>query len=356
MIRFAWIQARTQTVLVGAGVAVVAIVAALIGPHLGHLYASAAANCRARPDCVGRLNPFSNDDYALYGALGALVVVLPGVVGLFWGAPLVARELESGTYRLAWTQSVERRRWLGAKLAVVGLASVAAAGLLSLAVSWSARSVDLAKADQFRYFDQRDVVPIGYAAFAFALGVLVGLVVRRVLPALATTLVAFVAVRYVVERWVRAHLVGATHVAVGLRNASNLGFTVQPGQAGTVVFQAEAPSIQNADVLSTQLVDRAGHPVNPAALHQFIVQHCPTIAQSALGPGPASAGAQTRGPASPAEFNGCIDRLAAVYHQSVSYIAPDRYWTVQWLEMALFVAAALVLVGVAVWMINRTPS
>ena len=64
-------------------------------------------------------------------ALGILVIVVPGVLGLFWGAPLVARELQTGTYRLAWTQSVSRRRWLLVKLGVVGLAAMATAGLLS---------------------------------------------------------------------------------------------------------------------------------------------------------------------------------------------------------------------------------
>ena len=356
MIRFAWLQARTQTAVVAAGVAVVAIVGAVTGPHLGHLYAATVAGCRAQRNCVGTVAPFSNGDYDLYAALGVLVVVLPGVVGAFWGAPLVARELESGTYRLAWTQSVERRRWLGTKLAVVGLASVAATGLLSLAVSWSARSIDLAKADQFRYFDQRDVVPLGYAAFAFALGVVVGLLVRRVLPAVATTLAAFVAVRYVVERSVRAHLVAATHAAFGLPRASNLGFTLQPGQPLGIVFQADAPHIQNAYVLSAQVVDRSGNPVSAAALHQFIVRYCPTVAQGPVGPGGAPAGPGTRGPADPTAFNACIDRLSAVYHQSVAYIAPGGYWSVQWLEAALFLAAALLLAGFAVWLIKRVPS
>lgn len=356
MIRFAWLQARTQVAVVAVGVAVVAIVAAVTGPHLGHLYAAAVAGCRTQHNCVGTINPFSNGTYNLYGALGMLVVVLPGIAGLFWGAPLVARELETGTYRLAWTQSVGRRRWLGAKLAVVGLASVAAAGLLSLAISWAARSIDLVKADQFRYFDQRDVVPIGYAAFAFALGVVIGLLVRRVLPALATTLVAFVACRYAVERWARAHLVAASHRAVGLRDAAGLGFTVQPGQPGVITFQADAPHIQNAYVLSAQLADKSGHPVSAATLHQFLVQHCPTVLQAPLGPGATPNGAGTRAPADPAAFNACIDRLSAVYHQSIAYIAPAKYWTVQWLEMGLFLGAALMLAGVAVWLIKRTPS
>ena len=49
-----------------------------------------------------------------------LLLVVPAIIGIFWGAPLVARELETGTYRLAWTQSVTRTRWLAVKLAVVG--------------------------------------------------------------------------------------------------------------------------------------------------------------------------------------------------------------------------------------------
>ena len=49
--------------------------------------------------------------------------LVPALIGIFWGAPLVARELEAGTFRLAWTQSVTRTRWLAVKIAVVGLAA-----------------------------------------------------------------------------------------------------------------------------------------------------------------------------------------------------------------------------------------
>ena len=69
---------------------------------------------------------------------------MPGIIGIFWGAPLVARELEAGTFRLAWTQSVTRTRWLAVKLGVVGLASMAVAGLLSLMVTWWASPLDRA--------------------------------------------------------------------------------------------------------------------------------------------------------------------------------------------------------------------
>ena len=38
----------------------------------------------------------------------------------FWGAPLVTRELEAGTHRLVWNQSVTRTRWLATKLGLIG--------------------------------------------------------------------------------------------------------------------------------------------------------------------------------------------------------------------------------------------
>jgi len=57
----------------------------------------------------------------LEAALGLVVLVVPALIGVFWGAPLIARELETGTFRLAWTQSVTRTRWLAVKLGVVVL-------------------------------------------------------------------------------------------------------------------------------------------------------------------------------------------------------------------------------------------
>ena len=67
-------------------------------------------------------------------ALNTLVLVVPVLIGMFWGAPLIARELETGTFRLAWTQSVSRVRWLLVKLGLVGLAAIVVAGGLSLHV------------------------------------------------------------------------------------------------------------------------------------------------------------------------------------------------------------------------------
>ena len=126
--------------------------------------------------------------------------MVPALIGLFWGAPLVARELETGTFRLAWTQSVTRTRWLAVSSAVVG-PGLGGRGRAAQpdgdVVVEPDRPVDRG-ARLSAMFDQRDIVPVGYAAFAFALGVTAGVLIRRTLPAMAATLVVFVAVRLAV--------------------------------------------------------------------------------------------------------------------------------------------------------------
>ena len=192
MIRFAWLQARTQTAIAFGALMIVAIVVAITGPHLVHLYNANIANCAAHGDCSTATDTFLRNDKNLGIWLDIFVLAAPALIGLFWGAPLIARELEAGTYRLAWTQSITRTRWVAVKLAVVGLAGMVVAGLLSLMVTWWASPIDRANANRFAvpFFDERGIVAIGYAAFAVALGVTVGLLIRRTVPAMATTLTA----------------------------------------------------------------------------------------------------------------------------------------------------------------------
>jgi hypothetical protein len=65
----------------------------------------------------------------------------PAVIGIFWGAPLIARELETGTFRLAWTQSITRTRWLAVKLALTGLVAMAVTEALGLMYGWWAAPI-----------------------------------------------------------------------------------------------------------------------------------------------------------------------------------------------------------------------
>ena len=149
MIWLSWRQFRAQAAVVFGVLAVVAIVLALTGPHLVSLADGYLKVCRADKDCGVTNNPVLTTDPRLESALNVLVIVLPALIGIFWGAPLIARELETGTYRLSWTQSVTRTRWLAVKIGVVGLVSVAVAGLFSLMVTWWSSPIDRANLDQF---------------------------------------------------------------------------------------------------------------------------------------------------------------------------------------------------------------
>ena len=108
MIRFAWLQARTQTLVAFGGLVIVAIVVGVTGPHLVHLYDAILATCAAHGDCSTAADSILPNERNLWLWMGIVMLVTPGLIGLFWGAPLIARELEAGTYRLAWTQSVTR--------------------------------------------------------------------------------------------------------------------------------------------------------------------------------------------------------------------------------------------------------
>src|SRR6202042_2486531 len=112
--------------------------------------ASGLAACHAHGDCGQLANSFFDQAKAdtvltaLYDAGVVVMYAVPALIGVFWGAPLLTREIEAGTFRLAWTQSVTRTRWLAVKLGLIGAAAIATAGLLSLIISWWAAPIDRA--------------------------------------------------------------------------------------------------------------------------------------------------------------------------------------------------------------------
>ena len=134
--------------------------------------------------------------------LGPALIAIPALLGMFLGAPLVARELESGTFRLA-TQSVTRRRWLAVRFALVGGAALVVAGAASWLVTWWFAPLDAVNMNRFdpSVFTARGVVAIGYAGFAFALGVAAGALTRRTLPAIGATLLGFAGTRIAFTFW-----------------------------------------------------------------------------------------------------------------------------------------------------------
>ena len=250
MIRFASLEFRVQALVAAIGVAIAAVVLVVTGPHLLHLYYTLVANCSSHGDCSSAGQNFLDEDKGLQIGLDVLAVVVPGIVGIFWGAPLVARELETRTFRLAWTQSVTRGRWMAMKIAVVGLASMAVAGLVSLMVTWWSSPVDRVNMNVFGTFDQRGIVPIGYTAFAFRSRVAAGVVTRRTLPAMASTLALFVFVRIAFNHWVRPHLMTPLTAVTPLTPNTISGFGSQNGSALNLF--PGVPNIPNSWIYSTR--------------------------------------------------------------------------------------------------------
>src|SRR6202042_1827298 len=122
-------------------------------PHMASLYAASGLSDCHGASCQNLAGSFEAElqSTATYQALYLISVVsilfAPAVIGLFWGAPLIARELETGTSALAWNQSVTRTRWLAVKLAAGGLAAMAVTEALSLMQTWWAAPISQAAAD-----------------------------------------------------------------------------------------------------------------------------------------------------------------------------------------------------------------
>jgi hypothetical protein len=125
---------------------------------------------------------------------GLLLLLLPLLAGMFWGAPLVANEIEHGTHRLVWTQGTSRLRWAATKIGLVSAAVLALTAIYALMLNWWITPVMQTSGQRFDYvfFDIHGFVVFGYAIFALALGFFAGAATGRLLPAMAITVVGFI--------------------------------------------------------------------------------------------------------------------------------------------------------------------
>lgn len=351
MIRFAWRQSRTQSLTVGAALAALAVVATVTGVHLSHLYDDLVGSCPPGRSCDPAINAFTSHYNFLQGALTLLLRLAPALIGIFWGGPLIARELETGTYRLAWTQTVTRSRWVLTKLAIVGGTAVAVAGLLTLTVTWWYRALDSIDPNMYAVFDARDVAPIGYTFFAFTLGAMVGAIIRRTLPAMAVTLGTFVFVRIAVQQWVRPHLLPPLHKSMSILSSKDFGF-ISSGGSPVQLTAGGSPPMGSWE-LSSQLVTSSGHVATGAERAAFVQQYCPGIA----APPPFKGGGVGHPVAAPPgiqqAFEACRAQAARTFHVVVSYQPAGRYWTFQWLELGIFVALGLITAALCFWWVTR---
>ena len=347
MIWLTWRQFRAPAALTAAGLAALAAILALTGPGLADDYSSGIAACTSQGgDCSNFVDQFFRDHRDAFEAVTSVVLVLPALIGLFWGAPLIARELEAGTHRLVWNQSVTRTRWLAVKLGLLGLATIAAAGLGSLAVDWWSNPLDKAAGDEFPrmeplLFGTRGIVPIAYAAFAFALGVTVGMLLRRTIAAMAFTLAVFVAVQVAMPQLVRAHLIPPVTSTIDPPPSQLTMFSFGPDG-----LQIDAtPADAGAWVLSSHTVDASGHEVT-------IIPSDSSLSPTSGPCAPPKEPPASDGPGE--ELAPCLAEVKRLgYRQHVTYQPSSRFWRLQWYEAAIYIALALGLAGFSSWWLRR---
>jgi ABC-type transport system involved in multi-copper enzyme maturation permease subunit len=332
MIWLTWRQFRAQTVVAAGVLALLAVALLITGPQLVHLYDTTVTTCQVQHDCSIAVGAFESQDSFLQNLLRLLLLAAPAVIGIFWGAPLIAHEVAAGTHRLAWTQSVSRMHWLVIKLGLAGLVSMATAGLLSLMVTWWSSPLDRVGADRLgpSVFSERGIVPVGYAAFAFALGVTVGMLIRRTVPAMAVTLAVFTAVVTGFALRVRFHLISP----VRLVSALNMHWVTETGTGGPAgsdaLFVGITPNLPGAWITSSEVTTAAG--------------------RTSLGPTPPACGPNTT-------YNTCAAAIARMrLREVVVYQPASRFWAFQWYETAIYLGLALALAAFCVWWVRRRVS
>jgi hypothetical protein len=324
MMWLTWRQHRMEAAAAAAFLAVCAVILLGTGLHIHSLYDGVAGCMSAANPDVGCSSLVSDFDSAVESNLSFLIWLnfAPAFVGVFIGAPLLARELESGTHRFAWTQSITRGRWLGVKLALLVPVVIGFAALFTALFTWWLWPAGHTRGPfEAAFFDFQGVTPIAYSLFAFALGVAVGAVLGRTVVAMAVTLGVFLAVRLPVEFAGRAHYMTPITQTASLTALS---------QANGTTLSDGAP--QGAWILSRGFVDATGNSVSPSGLGSV----CPPP---------------------PGKDSGVLNTCFAQHgiFSRVVYQPADRWWSFQLIEAGIFVVLAAALITLAVgWVRRRT--
>ena len=371
MIWLTWRQFRAQAITAVAALALFAILLAVTESHMASLYAASGITRCHSDSCAGLATQFlqnvtsgrgfpllpdgSNLYVILYFLSVLVILVASAIIGIFWGAPLIARELETGTCQLTWNQSITRTRWLTVKLALVGVAAMAVTEAFSLLQAWWAAPIGKAVGlggsasimSEGRFgpfvFPTHGITPLGYAAFGFVLGVAAGFLIRRALPAMAVTLAIFAVVQFATSLWARPYLLPPSQTTAAIEAAgANVTATGRIGlmsKSGTLTYHstialsaASVPGQPGAWIISSGAVNAAGQPVSGV---------------------PASCGSAVPhlgGGGTPA-LNSCL--ASHGIRVALSYQPVSRYWPLQFAETGLFLALALALAWYCFWRLNR---
>jgi len=325
----AWVSWRHHRIALGGVAVFLSALAAWLwvsGLQLHHAYAAAlACHPASSAACNSLILNFDAMNVFLKG--GFVLQPLPALIGAFVGAPMLAREIETGTFRYAWTQGFGRWRWTVAKLVLVGVAVAAVAGAFSVLVSWyyqpylaTGNGTVFSSASPLSpgLFDLRGVAFAGWTLAAFAIGALAGMLIRRVVPAIAATLAVYAGLALLAGNALRQHYL--TPLATGNPNVPGSAWVTSEWwtKGGKFAF--------------------GGRP--PVALLQ---QLCPSSFTTGSG---GTIGLS--GSASPTQ---CLVQHG--YTQWADYQPASHFWPFQWIEGGWLLALAALLAFVTVWLVRR---
>jgi len=249
-------------------------------------------------------------DLDLVTRLTAVLFPLPVLFGMFLGAPLIAREFESGTHRFAFTQGVGRTRWLVTKITLLAVLTVASAGAFDAIVIWWYGPLVASHGrlgEGSLTFEVYGVVFVSRALFALALGVFAGALIRRVVPAIAATLAGWIAVFTVTFVSLRSHFLTPRTVVDATAPGNNPWVFAEKWTApdGHVLNSGEIYTLRNA-------ASTAGHSQDVFA---YLAQ---------------------RG-----------------YSYKATYFPQSRFWAFQTIEASSLAVLSLLLLIGAVWLVRR---
>jgi len=204
-----WREQRTETLIALGIVAVLAVLLVPTGISMAHAYDHDGIGACLRPHasfgCDGTIRSFQDRFNQISNLLGWLTL-LPGIVGVLLAAPFIA-QFENGAYRLDWTQSITRRRWIAGKLALsIGAAVLISLAIIALVTWWRTPLVHVNGRMENSVFDSEGIVAVGYTLFALGLALAVGVVWRRAVAALVVAFMTYFATRLFVDLWLRQRL------------------------------------------------------------------------------------------------------------------------------------------------------
>jgi hypothetical protein len=324
-----WRQHRAALAGVAALLGALAVWLWRMGVPLHQAYAAAFA-CRpaasaACQDLVVSFNSSADGHFmGSKGPGGVLLQVLPALIGAFTGAPVLARELETGTFRFAWTQGFARWRWALAKLVLLAVVLAVATAAFGALVAWyfqpyggaSPQVPGLFENSPFGdLFSLREVTFPAWTVAAFAIAALAGMLIRRVVPAIAAALATCAGLAFAAAGLLRQHyLTPLVTTAVSLPGAST------------------AWVISQWSTLNGRFAYAGDPPLN------LVNQYCGSSSGAKLGP-------------PGAVFTQCLAPHG--YVQWTSYQPAGRLWPFQWIEGGWLLALAALLIAVTVWLVQR---